>query len=114
MTEMVVMRWSNWKELQDVFGLVMTLLDFICRTTQAMTAWKKLTKPSISGALWKKFNTRAQALVILKSVFNPDLTPAGAEEFWYFVASAACGPQERVSLDEFYSGLSGLTYIPPF
>ncbi|KAJ5578675.1 uncharacterized protein N7459_007639 [Penicillium hispanicum] len=112
--EMVAKKWTDWKEVQDVFGLAMTLLQFLRRTPVYMTAWKKLTKRSIKQKAKNTYNTRAQALQILKSVYKPDLTPAGATEFWDFMASALCGPQERVSLDDFYSGLSGLKYIPPF
>ena len=116
--EMVAKRWEDWKMLQDVYGLAMTLLDYLGDAEAFQKASKKLTKRTIGQRLRQKFKgtypykSRSEALEILKESYQPDLSPEGAREFWDFMASCVCGPSDRRSLNDFASGLDELKYIP--
>ena len=72
--------------------------EALARLRQRPTWWKWFK-------WWNPYISRRQTLKILKQVYQPDKAESA---FWNFLAKALCGPRDRMSLEQFYHGLSNL------
>ena len=99
--------WTDDKYifLQDVFGLAMSLLQFLAEEPIYSEAWYDLVE--------SPENTVADALKILENRYKPVLQADGGKDFLNFLASALCGPEYRISMNDFDQGLQKLK-IPDF
>ena len=116
---------SDWKTVsesidrQDVCALGFTLLQLLRSDLDLhKQAWEELMKvEQQSWIQWitmkDKYKSKDEAFQILIGLYKPNLDEEGAKNFWDFVASAVCGPNARIYLEEFSNGLENLK-IPEF